>query len=186
MPTSDPSPTKVDPASALHAVTTSSQAYAKRVATGMDLTAPISTALTGGVDVFGIMDPGVGVEKSQVTEECVSFEAPGEMIWAIAYRKIKFRSFRKNVDTAFLDKAIHWKPMMNQRAKDAADEEELEVALDDIDVKEDPAIMGSADAPPSKEAHSESSALDPRDAPENSLPQGTIPNPDAPIAKPAI
>lgn len=114
-----------------------SHAHATSIATGADLKAPVSTALTGGIDVFGILDPGVGFEKSRVTEECVSFEAPGEMIWAIAYRKIKFRSFRKNVDTAFLDKAIHWRPMMNQRAKDAADEEELEVELDDIDVKEE-------------------------------------------------
>ncbi|KAF9630329.1 hypothetical protein BFW01_g891 [Lasiodiplodia theobromae] len=121
-----------------------SQAHAKRVATGVDLTAPVSTALTGGIDVFGVLDPGVGFEKSRATEECVSFEAPGEMIWAIAYRRIKFRSFRKNVDTAFLDKAIHWKPMMNQRAKNAADEEELEVELDDIDLEDEDELVDFA------------------------------------------
>ncbi|KAB2568883.1 hypothetical protein DBV05_g12435 [Lasiodiplodia theobromae] len=121
-----------------------SQAHSRRIATGVDLTAPVSTALTGGIDVFGILDPGVGVEKTRVTEECVSFDVPGEMIWAIAYRKIKFRSFRKNVDTAFLDKAIHWKPMMNQRAKHATDEEELEVELDDIDLEDEDELMDFA------------------------------------------
>ncbi|KAL0265012.1 hypothetical protein SLS55_000968 [Diplodia seriata] len=114
-----------------------SQAHTNRVSTGVGLTAPVSTVMTGGIDAFGVMDPGVGVEKSRSTEEGVTFKAPGEMIWAIAYRKIRFRSFRKNVDTAFLDKTIHWRPIMNQRARDSADEEELEVELHDIDMKEE-------------------------------------------------
>ncbi|GME56285.1 uncharacterized protein LTHEOB_4188 [Neofusicoccum parvum] len=119
-----------------------SQIHSERVATGVDLTAPVSTALTGGIDIFGIMDPGVGVEKSRRTDEGVSFEAPGEMIWAIAYRKIKFQSFkRKTANTAFLDHAIHWKPLMGQRAKDSGDVEELEVDLEDIDMSEEEELV---------------------------------------------
>ncbi|KAH7025351.1 hypothetical protein B0J12DRAFT_384129 [Macrophomina phaseolina] len=114
------------------------QTHTKRAGTGFDVTAPVSTALTGGIPLPGILDPGVGAEWSKEKDEGVSFTAPGEMIWGLAYRRIKFRSFkRKTADTAFLDQTIHWKPLVGQRAKDAADEEELEVELEDIGLGEE-------------------------------------------------
>lgn len=114
------------------------QIHNRGTGAGFDVTAPVSTALTGGVDLFGILDPGVGAEWTKQKDEGVSFTAPGEMIWGLAYRRVKFRSFkRKTVDTAFLDQTIHWKPLVGQRAKDASDEEELELELEDIGLDEE-------------------------------------------------
>ena len=110
----------------------------QRRSTGVDLTIPVSTVLSGGTDALGILNPGPGVGWSKEELGGLRYVAPGEMIWAIAYRKIKFDFLkRKSIGSARLDNTIHWKPLAGQRAGDVEDEEEVQVELEDIVASEE-------------------------------------------------
>lgn len=91
---------------------------------------PLSSVLSGGLDALGILNPGIGAEMTRKDGQTVSYSAPGEMVWAIAYRKIRYDAFkRRSVSSAHLDKTIHWKPLSAQRSQSDEDEEVFEVEL---------------------------------------------------------
>jgi len=72
---------------------------------GGNVTIPVGTVLGGGADFTGITDPSVGATWKANQGEKTLYTAPGEMIWAIAYRRIKFDLLmKKSVETAYLDK----------------------------------------------------------------------------------
>lgn len=100
---------------------------------GATLTVPLSTFLSSGADVLvGGLNPSIGAEAKGKEEQKVSYAAQGEMVWAIAYRKVKYEIFRKkSVETARLDTRICWKPLSAQRARSDEDEEVFEVELEE-------------------------------------------------------
>lgn len=104
--------------------------------TETEVTVPVSQVLSSGANFLGIVDPGMGVGWTSIKGKDIAFTAPGEVIWAIGYKRIKFDSFlRKNADCALLDSKIYWKPLAGQRGASADDEEELEVDLEDLDAE---------------------------------------------------
>ncbi|KAF2009744.1 hypothetical protein BU24DRAFT_497305 [Aaosphaeria arxii CBS 175.79] len=79
----------------------------------VDLTVPVSTIATGGVDVLGLgaqLDSEVGGGYSRTSDQKKNFSLEGEHIFAIGFKRIVWRSlgFSKNIDKARLDDKITW------------------------------------------------------------------------------
>lgn len=102
---------------------------------GGSVTIPITEIAEHGIDVLdGMLDPTFSAKWTGGDTEKLSYSASGEMVWAISFRRIKFKMFRKKrVDTAYLEKTIHWTPLVKQRSSFAKEEAEalsLEVSLE--------------------------------------------------------
>ncbi|KAK8151064.1 hypothetical protein IWX90DRAFT_134687 [Phyllosticta citrichinensis] len=111
---------------------TISKGQNKGFSTDVDLTVPVSTIATGGIDILGWgeqLDSGVGVGHSGSEELKKSFGLDGEHIFAIGFKKIVWRSlgFRKHVDQAKLDDKITWSVFGEKRGNN--DEEVISADL---------------------------------------------------------
>jgi len=94
---------------------------------GGSISVPVTEILEQGVDILdGFLDPSVSAKWSGGSTEKLSYSAKGEMVWAISFRRIKFRMFKKkSVATAYLESEIHWTPLAKQRSSSLADESEV-------------------------------------------------------------
>lgn len=80
---------------------------------------PVGTLLTGvplGPIWDDLLDVGVDVEARGNSDERNSYFSPGEVVYAVHYRRVEFKSFkRKEVPTAFLEKNNRWKVLSTDR-----------------------------------------------------------------------
>lgn len=68
----------------------------KGVSTDVDLTVPVSTIATGGVDVLGLgeqLDSSVGGGYARSEDQKKKFSMEGEQIFAIGFKRIVWKSF---------------------------------------------------------------------------------------------
>ncbi|KAF2739269.1 hypothetical protein EJ04DRAFT_508974 [Polyplosphaeria fusca] len=107
----------------------------------VDATIPVSAIATGGVDVLGLgaaLDTGVEVGRVTSNESSKQFEAEGETIFAVGYKKVVWKSWgfkRKDVEKAQLDKEITWTLMGQKRSRDNEDEMVSVDLVDGLDAK---------------------------------------------------
>lgn len=102
----------------------------------------VPTALVAGLsDAAGIATPGVASEKDNDHSENTVFDAPGEQIFAVQYRKVKFQWLAsRKIENIVLDNT-RWKAYWDIRGgeEDSDDDEDvLEVELTEVnDLEED-------------------------------------------------
>ncbi|EPS41016.1 hypothetical protein H072_5101 [Dactylellina haptotyla CBS 200.50] len=123
---------------------------------GGELMAPVSTALTAALGIpiplTDVLDVGAGVSKTSGYGVETSFSTPGEMIFAVQYRKLEFSWLSsKDIDKATLRKS-RWIINLGVRSVEEsqvddvidvqfvdestdAEGEELEGTLEDLDVE---------------------------------------------------
>ncbi|GMF67740.1 hypothetical protein COH20_005579 [Aspergillus flavus] len=103
---------------------------------GGQLTAPISAGLNASgvvVPLGGLVDPSVGGSRDHSESLEMQFEAPGEQIVAVQYRKVKFGFLSsRNVDTAALNKVARWKRYDRPRYLQSEADDMVEVELEDL------------------------------------------------------
>lgn len=91
---------------------------------------PVAAALAAAgipLPVGGITDPKFEAESKKSQEGTVRFEAPGDRVSALQYRRVDFRWLsRKNLDKATLSKDNVWESLL--RVKGEAEEEGEDVA----------------------------------------------------------
>jgi hypothetical protein len=109
-----------------------------RSAAGGSLAIPISTvstALTASgvvVPFTNVADPGVSVTHDHTGDEQRHFIAPGEQIYAVQYRKVRWRWFASNkVDKMMLAKKAWWERYDRPRYLESEAEDMIEVDLED-------------------------------------------------------
>jgi hypothetical protein len=80
-----------------------------------DVTVPVTDIVTSGVGVMvpstlsTILDSGIGVDRLIHNAAKSSYDSPGENVFAVQYRKVKYEWFNgKSVDTAFLERGNRW------------------------------------------------------------------------------
>jgi hypothetical protein len=124
--------------------------------------------------------PGVGGTQDASYEQRRVFNAPGEHIFAVQYRKVKFRWLSSQTDSnPSLDKT-RWKASWDWRGSDDEDEEEediLEVELTDASDQE---FLDEEDI---NEDEAADSALPPQ-TPSVTLPDSTLQHSEPPIPLP--
>ncbi|KAJ5404021.1 hypothetical protein N7509_003892 [Penicillium cosmopolitanum] len=100
-----------------------------------NLAIPISSALlaTGVVAPFGeLADPRLAGSSGRAEDLQRQFVAQGEQIFAVQYRKVRFRFLSsKSVDNATLAKEARWERYDRPRYLQSDMEDMIEVALDD-------------------------------------------------------
>ena len=104
---------------------------------GGNLATPVSTALTasGVVVPFNVADPGLSGFRGRIEDEQRQFIAPGEQIYAVQYRKVRWRWFAsKKVDEMTLAKKAWWERYDGPRNLQGEPEDIIEVELED-DIK---------------------------------------------------
>ncbi|KAB8272009.1 hypothetical protein BDV30DRAFT_239977 [Aspergillus minisclerotigenes] len=103
---------------------------------GGQLTAPISAGLLASgvvVPLGGLVDPLVGSSTDHNETLEMQFEAPGEQIVAVQYRKVKFGFLSsRNVDMAALNKVARWKRYDRPRYLHSEADDMVEVELEDL------------------------------------------------------
>ncbi|KAF2098107.1 hypothetical protein NA57DRAFT_76902 [Rhizodiscina lignyota] len=116
-----------------------------------DLTVPVSTIATGGMDVLGFggsLDSGGGVSYSSSNDNQKTLVVEGESIYAIGYKRIVWKSWglrRKEIDRAMLDNEITWS-ILGQRRGQEEEEEQISVDLsDDLDTEDVAGVKMEAD-----------------------------------------
>ncbi|PSN65156.1 hypothetical protein BS50DRAFT_677974 [Corynespora cassiicola Philippines] len=116
-----------------------SRSESKENAVDVDVTVPVSTIATGGMDILGLgeqLDSGAGVGYSRSEDNKKSFSLEGEHIFAIGFKRIVWRSlgFSKNIDKARLDDKITWSVFGEKRGNN--EEEVISADLaDELDGK---------------------------------------------------
>ncbi|KAH8816666.1 hypothetical protein F5884DRAFT_229710 [Xylogone sp. PMI_703] len=102
---------------------------------GTEITVPLSTALaaSGVIVPFGeIMNPGLGVSHGRIEDIQKQFTAPGEQVFAVQYRRVRHKWFRKaDVEKFVLDKKIYWERYDRPRYLQGEPEDSIEVELQD-------------------------------------------------------
>jgi hypothetical protein len=100
-----------------------------------NLSIPVPTALTApGVVVpfTNIADSGLGGFRNRIEDEQNQFIAPGEQIFAVQYRKVRWRWFTSNkVDKMSLAKKAWWERYDRPRYLESESEDMIEVELED-------------------------------------------------------
>jgi hypothetical protein len=107
-----------------------------------NLAIPVSTALTASgvvVPFTNIADPGLGGFRDRIEDEQRRFIAPSEQIYAVQYRKVRWRWFTSNkVDGMTLAKKAWWERYDRPRYLKSESEDMIEVELkDEIALKGD-------------------------------------------------
>jgi len=101
------------------------------------LNVPVSTALAASgilLPVGGVTDPEFEAEYEKSQGGTVRFEAPGDRVSALQYRKVSFKWLSsKNLDKATLGKDNVWESLL--RVKGEAEEEEEDMAQ--VELEED-------------------------------------------------
>lgn len=114
--------------------------------TGGEVGIPVSAALAASgviIPMAETLDSGIGGSKGHQESEHKHFTAPGEQIFAVQYRKVKFKWFAsKDVDHMILEKTSWWKRYdkpKSRGSKDSKDaiEVELEDEVDEADLRGD-------------------------------------------------
>jgi hypothetical protein len=104
-------------------------------AAGGTLTIPVSTALAASgvvVPFTEAVDPGFGGSRGTMENEQRQFRAPGEQVYAVKYRKVRWSWFSsKKVDKMALSKKAWWESYDRSRYLDAKIEDSIEVELED-------------------------------------------------------
>ncbi|KAH8728778.1 hypothetical protein GQ44DRAFT_701969 [Phaeosphaeriaceae sp. PMI808] len=104
-------------------------------AAGGTLAIPVSTALAASgvvVPFTNAVDPGFGGSRGTMENEQRQFEAPGEQIYAVQYRKVRWTWFSsKKVDKMTLAKKAWWESYDRSRYLDIKIEDSIEVELED-------------------------------------------------------
>lgn len=101
---------------------------------GGNLAIPVSTALTasGVVIPFNIADPGLSGFRDRIEDEQRRFIAPGEQIYAVQYRKVRWKWFSSNkVNEMTLGTKTCWERYDGSRNLQDEVEHILEVELED-------------------------------------------------------
>lgn len=97
--------------------------------------APISDAATAGgvpIPIDGMLDVGVEAEWATTQASNTSFTAPGEQIFAVQYRKLRFARFSScKVEDARLEKGDAWRMYLGGRGEEEDAEQVVSVAADD-------------------------------------------------------
>jgi hypothetical protein len=102
-----------------------------------DVTVPVTNIVTSGVGAVvpstlgAILDSGIGVDKLISDVAKASYESPGEKVFAVQYRKVKYEWFNgKKVETAFLERGNRWIIQGGYRntLEDEEDDEDLVAA----------------------------------------------------------
>ena len=100
-----------------------------------NLVTPVPTALTapGMVIPFtNIADPGLSGFRDHIEDEQRRFIAPGEQVYAVQYRKVRWRWFTSNkVDEMTLAKKAWWERYDRPRYLESESEDMIEVELED-------------------------------------------------------
>jgi len=109
---------------------------------GGTLAIPVSTALAASgvvVPFINAIDPGFGGSRGTMENEQRQFKAPGEQIYAVQYRKVRWTWFSsKKVDKMTLAKKAWWESYDRSRYLDTKTEDSIEVELEDeTELKED-------------------------------------------------
>jgi len=104
-------------------------------AAGGTMAVPVSTALTAyGVVVpfANVVDPGVGGFRGRIEDEQRQFMAPGEQIYAVQYRKVRWRWFARNkADEVTLETKAWWERYDRPRYLQSKPEDLIEVELEE-------------------------------------------------------
>ena len=106
---------------------------------GGSLAIPVSTALTAsGVLVpFNVADPGLSGFRGRTEDNQRQFIAPGEQIYAVQYRKVRWGWFSSNkVDEITLGTKAWWKRYDGLRNLQGETEDIIEVELEDENILE--------------------------------------------------
>lgn len=91
-------------------------------------------ALPGGDALVDVADVGLTGERNQESSEHEGFMVPGERIYAICYRKIRFRWFKAHdAENAFLERTNRWIMCSRNRAEMDVDSDVVEADLEDED-----------------------------------------------------
>lgn len=100
----------------------------RRRSTGASLTLPTSTIATAGADILGVgkaLDASLDIDRNVSDGSGNKFELEDEMIFAIGYKKILWKSWgfrRKEIDKAVLDTEITWSLLGKQRGREDSEE----------------------------------------------------------------
>jgi hypothetical protein len=81
------------------------------------------------------LDVEVGMGFSRAGHEDYEFTAPGEQVFAVQYRKLRFAWFSgRDVDTAYLEDGNRWKLYIDSRGSGTEEEAEevLDVEVDEL------------------------------------------------------
>lgn len=87
--------------------------------------ATLASAISPGAAIPSgeTLDFGVGMSRNDRSNERMKFSAPGEQIFAVQYRKIRFSRFSRNdVDDAYLQLSSRWKIYMGSRGGDGTEQ----------------------------------------------------------------
>lgn len=83
------------------------------------------------------LDAGGGAASSREQGSARKFMTQGESIWALQYRKIKFKwFFSRNIDQAFLEAGARWK-IVGERSDDDEEEDVVEAVWEEEEITED-------------------------------------------------
>ena len=112
-----------------------------------DASVPVTDIVTSGVGAIvpstlgTILDSGIGVDKLIRDVANATYYSPGEKVFALQYRKVKYEWFNsKSVDTAFLEKGNRWiiqggyRETLEEEEVIAADLEET-TSAEDMEIK---------------------------------------------------
>lgn len=95
-----------------------------QIATAAGMPVPLPSAL--GLDV----EAGLHLRKD--FREKSSYNATGEQVFAVQYRKVSFAWFsRSKVDRSYLERGNHWQSTMNSRAVFEGEEDSVDAELGD-------------------------------------------------------
>ncbi|KAB5581173.1 hypothetical protein GE09DRAFT_464852 [Coniochaeta sp. 2T2.1] len=116
-----------------------------------DLTVPLE--MIGGVPpgvTGGVLDPGVGATRERRTERAVELELPGEMVYAVHYKRVRFETFKRRVlENSYLDRKNLWIDLSAVRSKSPAHGEaaaaDVEVAMLKADLVDNVGVWGEED-----------------------------------------
>jgi hypothetical protein len=78
-----------------------------------------------------IVDPRLGGSQGRSEDTQKQFIAPGEQVFAVQYRRVRHKWFRKaDVEKLILDKKIHWERYDRPRYLHGEAEDTIEVELE--------------------------------------------------------
>lgn len=107
-----------------------SQSRSRENAIGVSASSPIPITPVPGIG----LDIEAGVEFTKANSICSEFTAPGEQVFAVQYRKLRFSGFSsREVDSTFLESKNRWKIFIDVRGGEADTriEDGLEVEVDE-------------------------------------------------------
>ncbi|KAK7536633.1 hypothetical protein IWX49DRAFT_593626 [Phyllosticta citricarpa] len=97
--------------------------------------APLTLAATAAglpVPIDGMLDVGAGANSSRTQSNNTRFTGPGEHIFAVQYRKLRFARFSsRKVEDTRLEGRNRWKMYLGARGDEDDSEETLSVGVDE-------------------------------------------------------